>query len=109
MNEKIIQVVLLENKIKPNIKGYKYCFEILKILCLEDLRLNEVYVKVANSFKIKANSVEKSVSNAIAKAFLERDMQQRYEKLSWKTGKANNKEFIFLLKNQILMHNLQSR
>ncbi|MBE5733005.1 MAG: hypothetical protein E7353_08250 [Clostridiales bacterium] len=108
MNEKIIQLVLLENKIKPNIKGYKYCFEILKIICLKGLRLNEVYLQVAKNFNIKANSVEKSVSNAIAKAFLEQDMQQRYEKLCWKTGKANNKEFIFLLKNQVLMHNVQA-
>ena len=99
MSEKIIQSVLFENKIRPNIKCYKYCFEILKILCSKDLRLNEVYFEVAKRFDIKANSIEKSVSNAIAKAFLEQDMQQRYAKLCWKTGKVNNKKFIFLLYN----------
>lgn len=104
MNEKVIQSVLLENKIRPNVKGYKYCFEILKILCADDLMLNEVYSSVAKKFNIKANSVEKSVSNAIAKAFLEEEMQRRYASICWKTGKANNKKFLFLLKNQVISH-----
>ncbi len=105
MDVKRIQAVLLENKIRPNIKGYKYCFEVVKILCFSDLKLSEAYKKVATMFGIKTNSVEKSVANAIAKAFLEREMQQKYAQICWKTGKANNKIFISLLKNQVLRNN----
>lgn len=104
MEIKVIQAVLLENKIRPNIKGYKYCFEILKELCHYDAPLNEVYEKVAKKFQIKANSVEKGVSNAISKAFLEREMQEKYSQLCWKTGKVKNKKFLCLLKSQIFSH-----
>lgn len=102
--EKDIRAVLLKNKIRPNIRGYKYCFCILKIVCKHNQKLKNVYETVAGIFGIKANSVEKSVSNAIAKAFLSHEMQQKYAKLCWETGKINNKKFIEILKNQVLSH-----
>ena len=105
MQENVIQLVLYENKILPNLKGYKYCFEVLKIMLSNDFTLKVVYETVGKKYNIKGNSIEKSVSNAISKAFLSKNMQEKYANLCFFTGKINNKAFLTILKTQILSHN----
>ena len=102
MDDLLIKKALISNKILPNLKGYKYCFEVVKLLLKEDLPLKKAYEVVGVKYKVKANSVEKSVSNAISKAFLSREMQERYVNLCYSTGKINNKTFIKILKEQII-------
>ena len=104
MQETVIQLVLFENRIFPNLKGYKYCFEALKIMLIKDFPLKTVYETVGKKYNIKANSIEKSVSNAISKAFLAAKMQEKYGNLCFFTGKINNKAFLNILKTQILSH-----
>ncbi len=101
MDDLVIKKKLISNKIFPNMKGYKYCFEVIKLVLSEDITLKNAYEITGNKYGIKSNSVEKSVSNAISKAFLSKEMQEKYEKLCFSTGKVNNKTFLTILKEEI--------
>ena len=97
-----IHSVLLKNGVMPNVKGYRYCADILLLLVAGTTQMNKCYQKVAQKYGILPNSIEKSVVNAIEKAFGRCEIQQKYALLCLDSGKVSNKKFFSLMLKELL-------
>lgn len=95
-----IKKILLSNGILPNMKGYVYCFELLKSYYYGAV-MKDLYKKLGAKYSVLPNSIEKSVSNSIEKAFLKCDIVEKYNKYCKKSGKVSNKKFIKMLYSQL--------
>ncbi len=89
-----IEKALLSCGLKPNVKGFSYCADVVAFCKENGLRLKRAYEVIAKNFGIKPNSIEKSVSNAIERGFLNIEVQRRFERLTDKNAKLTNKKFV---------------
>ena len=98
----VIKKVLISNGIFPNMKGFLYCCELLQ-LYVEGCTIKDLYNKIAKIHGVLPNSVEKSISNSIEKAFTRYDTVEKYAKFCKNKGKVSNKKFIILLYLQTIV------
>lgn len=107
VNEKhLINVMLIKRRILPNKKGYAYLFCVIERLLNEKNGLSEAYVCAADKFRVKANTVEKCISNAIEGSFDNMFVAEQYGAFaSPGSGKITNKKFISLIIDEI--HNYE--
>ena len=107
VNEKhLINEMLIKRRILPNKKGYAYLFCVIERLLNEKTGLSEAYFCAADKFKVKANTVETSSSNAIEGSFNSMFVAEQYGVFaSPNSGKITNKKFISLIIDEI--HNCE--
>ena len=96
-----ISRVLLDNGIMPNLKGYRYCFDILLMLREKNIGMKNCYIDLGKKYGILPNSIEKGILNSIEKAFCRQDIQKKYQSLCLESGKISNKKFLLLLSEEL--------
>ncbi|MBS6477587.1 MAG: hypothetical protein KH405_07230 [Firmicutes bacterium] len=102
----LINKMLIKRRILPNKKGYAYLFCVIERLLNNKTCLSDAYFCAADKFKVKANTVEKSISNAIEGSFDNMFVAERYGSFaSPDSGKITNKKFISLIIDEI--HNCE--
>lgn len=97
---------LIEDGILPNMKGYVYCVNVIMLVVDYGCSVSSAYEYVAKMVGVRANSIEKSISNCIEKAFLKQETQKKYSEFCLKSGKVSNKKYINMIIKQILSENI---
>ena len=101
MLEEIIKNYLLSLGFNNKKRGFRYLKDIIKIGCDSDITPlnNNGYIKLAEKYGTKPNTIEKDIQYLISVTFQEGDSDILYgqfgESIDPDKGKPTNKHFIF--------------
>lgn len=101
-DKNVLSLMLIERRILPNKKGYAYLMFVIDRLLSDKIGLSEAYEKAAKKFNVRANTVEKSISNAIEGSFGSMSVAEKYGKYaSPVSGKITNKKYVSMIIEEI--------